>query len=118
MCLASWAHARIAAQRLDDLALMRRVRDRIDRDHAKPLDVQALARGVGLAPGHLSRLFRCAYGMSPHAYLVARRVERATAALLGGGLGGAGGLGGVGGLGGPVRNREAPVVHSELASSA
>lgn len=108
MCLASWARARIAAQRLDDLVLLRRVRDRIDRDHAKPLDVQALARGVGMAAGHLSRRFRCAYGMSPYAYLVARRTERATAALLGGGSTG---------LGGPVRNREAPVVHAELASS-
>jgi AraC-like DNA-binding protein len=114
MCLPSWARARIAAQRLDDLARLRRVRDRIDRDHARPLDVEALARGVGMAAGHLSRQFRVAYGMSPYAYLVTRRVERAAALLLGRDIG----IGVGSGLGGPVRNREASAVPAELASSA
>ena len=54
-----------AAQHLSDLALLRRVRDRIDREYARPLDVEALARGVYMSAGHLSRLFRRAYGESP-----------------------------------------------------
>ena len=49
-------------QRLRDLALLRRVKDRIDRDYAQPLDVEALARGVHLSAGHLSREFKKAYG--------------------------------------------------------
>jgi AraC-like DNA-binding protein len=81
MCHPSWARARAAAQRLRDLARLRRVRDRIDREYAQPLDVEALARGVNMPPGHLSRQFRLAYGQSPYAYLTARRVERAMALL-------------------------------------
>ncbi|WP_410090149.1 helix-turn-helix transcriptional regulator [Streptomyces sp. OR43] len=77
----------MAAQRLSDLARLRRVRDRIDREYAQPLDVEALARGAGLPAGHLSREFRVAYGKSPYAYLMARRVERAAALLFHGGLG-------------------------------
>jgi AraC-like DNA-binding protein len=69
------------AQRLRDLALLRRVRDRIDRDYAQPLDVEALARGVHLSAGHLSRQFKQAYGESPYAYLMTRRIERAMALL-------------------------------------
>ena len=69
------------AQRLRDLALLRRVRDRIDREYAQPLDVEALARGVHLSAGHLSREFRLAYGESPYAYLMTRRIERAMALL-------------------------------------
>ncbi|WP_228122652.1 helix-turn-helix transcriptional regulator [Saccharothrix syringae] len=68
-------------QRLSDLARLRRVRDRIDRDHAQPLDVEALARGVNMSAGHLSRQFRLAYGESPYSYLMTRRIERATALL-------------------------------------
>ncbi len=68
-------------QRLRDLALLRRVRDRIDREYARPLDVEALARGVHLSAGHLSRQFRLAYGESPYAYLMTRRIERAMALL-------------------------------------
>ncbi|OAN41039.1 helix-turn-helix transcriptional regulator [Microbacterium sp. H83] len=60
---------------------MRRVRDRIDRDYAKPLDVEALARGVHMSAGHLSRRFRDAYGESPYSYLMTRRIERAMALL-------------------------------------
>ena len=68
-------------QRLRDLVLLRRVRDRIDRDYAQPLDVEALARGVNLSSGHLSREFRAAYGESPYSYLMTRRIERAMALL-------------------------------------
>jgi AraC-like DNA-binding protein len=70
-----------AAQQLRDLARLRRVRDRIDRDYAEPLDVEALARGVHMSAGHLSREFRLAYGESPYSYLMTRRIERAMALL-------------------------------------
>ncbi len=70
-----------AAQRLRTLALLRRVRDRIDRDYTQPLDVEALARGVHMSAGHLSREFRRAYGESPYSYLMTRRIERAMALL-------------------------------------
>ena len=69
------------AQHLRDLALLRRVRDRMDREYAQPLDVEALARGVHLSAGHLSREFRRAYGESPYSYLMTRRIERAMALL-------------------------------------
>lgn len=69
------------AQRLRDLKLLRRVRDRIDREYAQPLDVAALARGVHLSAGHLSREFRRAYGESPYSYLMTRRIERAMTLL-------------------------------------
>jgi AraC-like DNA-binding protein len=68
-------------QHLDDLARLRRVRDRIDREYAQPLDVEALARGEHISAGHLSRQFRLAYGESPYAYLMTRRIERAMALL-------------------------------------
>ncbi len=68
-------------QRLRDLALLRRVRDRIDREYAQPLDVEALARGVHMSAGHLSREFRRAYDESPYSYLMTRRIERAMALL-------------------------------------
>src|SRR5437879_8575989 len=70
-----------AAQHLYDLAELRRVRDRIDREYAQPLDVEALARGVNVSAGHLSREFRLAYGESPYSYLMTRRIERAMALL-------------------------------------
>ena len=70
-----------AEQHLRDLALLRRVRDRIDREYAQPLDVEALARGVNISAGHLSRQFRLAYGESPYGYLMTRRIERAMALL-------------------------------------
>ncbi len=70
-----------ANQHLRDLTWLRRVRDRIDRDYAQPLDVEALARGVHMSAGHLSREFRIAYGESPYAYLMTRRIERAMALL-------------------------------------
>ena len=69
------------AQHLRDLARLRRVRDRIDREYAKPLNVEALARGANMSAGHLSRQFRLAYGESPYSYLMTRRIERAMALL-------------------------------------
>jgi len=69
------------AQRLGDLARLRRVRDRIDRESQLPLNVEALARGVHMSAGHLSREFRQAYGESPYSYLMTRRIERAMALL-------------------------------------
>lgn len=86
MCHPAWMHALTAAQRLKDLARLRRVRDRIDREYAQPLNVEALARGVNMSAGHLSRQFRLAYGESPYAYLMTRRIERAMALLRRGGL--------------------------------
>ncbi|MFK0294929.1 helix-turn-helix transcriptional regulator [Streptomyces sp. NPDC090442] len=69
------------AQHLSDLARLRRVRDRIDREYDRPLNVEALARGVHMSAGHLSRQFRLAYGESPYSYLMTRRIERAMALL-------------------------------------
>ncbi|WP_243226179.1 helix-turn-helix transcriptional regulator [Microbacterium sp. CIAB417] len=60
---------------------MRRVRDRIDREYARPLDVESLARGVHMSSGHVSRLFKQTYGESPYSYLMTRRIERAMALL-------------------------------------
>jgi AraC-like DNA-binding protein len=70
-----------AEHRLSELARLRRVRDRIDREYAKPLDVEALARAEYMSAGHLSRQFRLAYGESPYSYLMTRRIERAMALL-------------------------------------
>lgn len=69
------------AQQLRDLATLRRVRDRIDREYTQPLDVETLARDAGMSAGHLSRQFRIAYGEPPYAYLMTRRIERAMALL-------------------------------------
>ena len=71
----------VPAPHVRDLALLRRVRDRIDREYAQPLDVEALARGAHMSAGHLSRQFRLAYGESPYSYLMTRRIERAMALL-------------------------------------
>ncbi len=69
------------AQHLRDLARLRRVRDRIDREYAQPLNVEALADGVHMSAGHLSRQFKLAFGESPYSYLMTRRIERAMAML-------------------------------------
>ncbi|MDQ4501058.1 helix-turn-helix transcriptional regulator [Sinomonas sp. ASV322] len=71
----------ISTPNLRDLALLRRVRDRMDREYERPLDVEELARGVNMSAGHLSRLFKSAYGESPYGYLMTRRIERAMALL-------------------------------------
>ncbi|MFK4729342.1 helix-turn-helix transcriptional regulator [Agromyces mediolanus] len=70
-----------AQQRLADLARLRRVRDRIDREYALPLNVDELARGASMSAGHLSREFKAAYGESVYSYLMTRRIERAMALL-------------------------------------
>lgn len=68
-------------QDLDTLVALRRVRDRMDREYAQPLDVESLARGAHMSSGHLSRQFKLAYGESPYAYLMTRRIERAMTLL-------------------------------------
>lgn len=68
-------------QRLQDLVRLRHVRDRIDREYAKPLDVGTLARDAHMSAGHLSREFKRVYGESPYSYLMTRRVERAMTLL-------------------------------------
>ena len=73
--------AAAAEQHLRDLVWLRRVRDRIDREYAEPLDVEVLARGAHMSAGHLSREFRLAFGESPYSYLMTRRIERAMALL-------------------------------------
>jgi AraC-like DNA-binding protein len=69
------------AHALRELARLRRVRDRIDREYAKPLNVEALARGVHMSAGHLSRQFKLAFGESPYSCLMTRRIEREMALL-------------------------------------
>jgi AraC-like DNA-binding protein len=60
---------------------LRRAKDLADARYAEPLDVAALAQVAGLSPAHFSRTFREAFGESPHAYLLTRRLERAAALL-------------------------------------
>ncbi|MFG1811467.1 helix-turn-helix transcriptional regulator [Streptomyces sp. NPDC049040] len=64
-----------------DLVRLRRARDRMDRDYARPLDVSALAREALMSPGHFSRSFRAAFDETPYSYLMTRRIERAKALL-------------------------------------
>jgi transcriptional regulator GlxA family with amidase domain len=66
---------------VEDLVRLRRARDLMDRDFAKPLDVPALARAALMSPGHFSRSFRAAFGETPYSYLMTRRIERAKAML-------------------------------------
>jgi AraC-like DNA-binding protein len=75
------ASRRATAPDLRDLARLRRVRDRMDREYAQPLDVEALARDAHMSAGHFSRQFKLAYGESPYSYLMTRRIERAMALL-------------------------------------
>lgn len=64
-----------------DLAHLRRARDLIDREYARPLNVPLLARTALMSPSHFSRRFRAAYGETPYGYLMTRRIERAKALL-------------------------------------
>ncbi len=66
---------------LDDLARLRRIRDRIDREYAEPLNLEVLARDEHISSGHLSRQFKKAFGEAPYSYLMTRRIERAMALL-------------------------------------
>jgi len=68
-------------EELADLAHLRRARDLMDREYAQPLDVPTMARAALMSPAHFSRRFRAAYGETPYAYLMTRRIERATALL-------------------------------------
>lgn len=72
------------SQGLAELAHLRRARDLIDREYARPLDVPTMARHALMSPGHFSRRFRAAYGETPYNYLMTRRIERAMALLRGG----------------------------------
>jgi len=71
----------VTPQELDNLAHLRRARDLIDRDYAKPLDVPTMAEKAFMSPAHFSRQFRAAYGETPYSYLMTRRIERAMALL-------------------------------------
>jgi transcriptional regulator GlxA family with amidase domain len=68
-------------EEIADLAHLRRARDLMDREYAEPLDVPAMARTACMSPAHFSRKFRAAYGETPYAYLMTRRIERAKALL-------------------------------------
>jgi AraC-like DNA-binding protein len=65
----------------DDLAHLRRAKDFMDREYARPLNVPAMARTALMSPAHFSRQFRAAYGETPYGYLMTRRIERAKALL-------------------------------------
>ena len=73
-------------EKLADLARLRRARDLMDREYARPLDVAELARTALMSTAHFSRQFRAAYGETPYAYLMTRRIERAKALLRAGEL--------------------------------
>ena len=68
-------------EELADLAHLRRARDLMDREYARPLDVAAIARAALMSTAHFSRQFRTTYGETPYAYLMTRRIERAKALL-------------------------------------
>jgi AraC-like DNA-binding protein len=71
----------VTPEKLADLARLRRARDLMDREYAHALDVATLAREALMSPAHFSRQFRAAYGETPYAYLMTRRIERAKALL-------------------------------------
>lgn len=58
-----------------------RAKDLADRRYFEPLGVDDMARAAGLSRAHFSREFRRAFGESPHAYLLTRRLERAATLL-------------------------------------
>jgi AraC-like DNA-binding protein len=68
-------------EKLADLARLRRARDLMDREYARPLDVAELARTALMSTAHFARQFRAAYGETPYAYLMTRRIERAKTLL-------------------------------------
>lgn len=71
----------MTSEELANLAHLRRARDLMDREYARPLDVPALARAALMSTAHFSRQFRATYGETPYAYLMTRRIERAKALL-------------------------------------
>lgn len=68
-------------QEIQTLTCLRRARDLIDRDYARPLDVPTMASKALMSPSHFARQFRAAYGETPYNYLMTRRIERAMALL-------------------------------------
>ncbi|MDQ2631493.1 MAG: helix-turn-helix transcriptional regulator [Actinomycetota bacterium] len=68
-------------EELENLAHLRRARDLMDREYARPLDVDAIARAALMSTAHFSRRFRAAYGETPYSYLMTRRIEKAKALL-------------------------------------
>jgi len=71
----------MTSEQLENLAHLRRARDLMDREYSSPLDIRAIARAAFMSPAHFSRRFKAAYGETPHAYLMTRRIERAKALL-------------------------------------
>jgi AraC-like DNA-binding protein len=71
----------VTPEDLENLAHLRRARDLIDREYARPLSVAALARTALMSTAHFSRQFRAAYGETPYGYLMTRRIEKAQALL-------------------------------------
>jgi AraC-like DNA-binding protein len=67
----------VRPEELANLAHVRRGRDLMDREYARPLEVAELARAALMSTAHFSRQFRAAYGETPYAYLMTRRIERA-----------------------------------------
>ncbi len=79
-----WGHRYsevVTPEELENLAYLRRARDLMDREYARPLDVAAIAREALMSPAHFSRKFRATYGETPYSYLMTRRIERAKALL-------------------------------------
>jgi AraC-like DNA-binding protein len=68
-------------ERVLELTCLRRARDFIDRNYARPLDVPAMAAAASMSPGHFSRRFKDAYSETPYGYLMTRRIERAQSLL-------------------------------------
>jgi AraC-like DNA-binding protein len=58
-----------------------RARDLADARYADELDVEQMAAAAGLSRAHFIREFGRAFGESPHAYVLTRRLERAAALL-------------------------------------
>ncbi len=82
MAHADWIYTGVVTpQELANLAHLRRSRDLMDREYARPLDVATLARAALMSTAHFSRQFRATYGETPYAYLMTRRIERAKALL-------------------------------------
>jgi AraC-like DNA-binding protein len=78
---ARWAWEAEIVTSYDDLAHLRRAKDFMDREYARPLNVPEMAKTALMSPAHFSRQFRAAYGETPYGYLMTRRIERAKALL-------------------------------------
>lgn len=67
--------------RIAQFTHLRRARDLMDREYARPLDVPAMAAAAFMSPYHFSRQFKAVYGETPYGYLMTRRIERAMTLL-------------------------------------